>query len=487
MLERDLVIEMAPGIGVTPPQPIDGSLKANGAAVDACAGSEIHHMIGNRDGFRLVLDHQHGITLVAQLQQKLVHVPDVMRMQADGGFIEHVGDIGQRRAQVPDHLGALRLTAGERAGRAIQGQVARTDPHERVEGVRQAVQQGLHGRVIQATDPLGKVGDLHGARIGDAHAVDRGGAGTLSQPGAVALRAGLECDGAVHELAHVGLHSLAVLVEHGFLDSRDEALKGHVDALDLDPHGLHVQEVQELLVREILDGCVPWEELEAAVQPGVPTALVVTGYGDGAVPDGHIFVVELGKIQIRDLAHALAARAHASGDGERLPLPLLAAAFHSDRAGTAHRWNIESKGLGATDVRLRQPREHNAEQRIDVRGGSHRGARVCTHGFLVHHDGGGDALQHVDIGSTNRGHHALQEYTVGFIDQPLRLCGHGTENQGALPRSGDAREHRESAFGDVQTHIPEVVLAGAPHPDQIVPVGRVLAVRIGCAHRVSKG
>ncbi len=77
-------------------------------------------MIGDRDGLGLVLHHQHGVALVPQLQQKLVHPRDVVRVQADGRFVEYVGDIGQRRPEMADHLDALGFSAGQRAGRTLE-------------------------------------------------------------------------------------------------------------------------------------------------------------------------------------------------------------------------------------------------------------------------------------------------------------------------------------------------------------------------------
>jgi hypothetical protein len=42
-----------------------------------------------------VLDDEYGVAFVAQLQQQFVHPLDVVWMQADGGFVEDVGDVGE--------------------------------------------------------------------------------------------------------------------------------------------------------------------------------------------------------------------------------------------------------------------------------------------------------------------------------------------------------------------------------------------------------
>ena len=125
------VVEVPAGDGVAGAQPVDGALEADLAAVGAGAGAEVDDVVGDRDRLRLVLDDQHGVALVAQLQQQVVHPLDVVRVQPDGGLVEDVGDVGQRRAEVADHLGALGLAArtacrpGGR-GRGSRGRSRRT-------------------------------------------------------------------------------------------------------------------------------------------------------------------------------------------------------------------------------------------------------------------------------------------------------------------------------------------------------------------------
>src|SRR5437899_2538294 len=94
-------------------------------------------------------------------------------------------------------------------------------------------------------------------------------------------------------------------------------------------------------------------------------------------------------------------------------------------------------------------------------------------------------------GPRQRRHEALHEGAVSLVDQPLRLRGDRAEHQRALARAGDAGEHRQPAFRDLDADVLEVVLARAVHADQIVAVGSVprkLSGRVrprGHAHRVS--
>ena len=172
-LEGGPVAEVAPGERVAGPQAVDGPLEAHRAAVGARAGSEVDHVVGDRDHVRLVLDDQHGVALVPQPQQQPVHPLDVVRMQAHGGLVEDVGHVGEAGAQVADHLGALRLAARQRARRPVEAEVPEPDLDERVEGLPQRREQRRHRRLGDAAHPLREVADLHGAGIRDVDAVIR--------------------------------------------------------------------------------------------------------------------------------------------------------------------------------------------------------------------------------------------------------------------------------------------------------------------------
>jgi hypothetical protein len=84
-----------------------------------------------------VLHDEHGVGLVPQPQQQVVHPLDVMGVQARGGLVEHVGDFGERGAEVADHLDALRLASRQCARWPVEREVAQPDLHERVERLLQ--------------------------------------------------------------------------------------------------------------------------------------------------------------------------------------------------------------------------------------------------------------------------------------------------------------------------------------------------------------
>ena len=460
-----------------PRRSVDRALEADRAPGRAGAGPEVDDVVGDGDRLRLVLDHEHGVALVAQLEQQLVHPLDVVGVEADGRLVEDVGDVGERRAQVADHLGALGLAAGQRARRPVEREVAEPDLGERVEEVLQAGDQRGHRRLLELADPLGQVADLHGAQVGDVLALDLRGPGLLAQPGAVALGAGLEGDHSLDEGADVRLHRLDVLGQHRLLDLGDHALVGQVDALDLDLRGLLVEEVVELLLGELLDRLVH-VEAEAGEDPAVPAVHAVAGDHQGALAERLLLVVEGGEVEVGDRPHPLAAGAHAAEvdhvahDVLLHPAARLLRAHHAARLA---RRDVERERRRRPDVGLADPAEQDAQHRVGVGGGADGGARVGAHPLLVDDDRRGQPLQQVDLRPRQVRHEALHERAVGLVDHPLRLGSDGAEHQRALAGAGDPGEGREPPLGQLDADVLEVVLARTLHADQVVAVGVVHA------------
>ena len=110
---------MLTGQRAAAPQLIDGAFKHHQASCAPGPGAQVDDVVGDLDGLRLVLHDQHGVSLVTQLQQQVVHPLDVVGVEADRRLIEDIGDVGERGAEMSDHLGALCLTARQRARRPI--------------------------------------------------------------------------------------------------------------------------------------------------------------------------------------------------------------------------------------------------------------------------------------------------------------------------------------------------------------------------------
>lgn len=62
---------------------------------------------------------------------------------------------------------------------------------------------------------------------------------------------------------------------------------------------------------------------------------------------------------------------------------------------------------------------------------------------------------------------ALHERRERLVELPLRLGGKGVEDQRRLAGAGNAREHCDLLFRNVQRHIFEVVLACADNFNEL--------------------
>ncbi len=307
------------------------------------------------------------------------------------------------------------------------------------------------------------------------------------EAGAGALRAGLEGDRPLDEAPHVRLHRLGVLGQHRLLDPGDHALEGEVDALDLDLGRGRVEHRVELLGGERRDGLVHGQA-HALEQPAVPAVHRVPRHREGALAQRLGVVVERRAVDVADVPHALAARAHAAEVDGGLDHGLLdpAALVGGHHAARRAGGDVEREGRGRADVRCAEPAEQDAQHRVGVGGGADRGARVGPHPLLVDDDRGRQALEVVDVGARQVRHEALHEGAVGLVDHPLRLGGDGREHQGALARPGHPGEHGEAPLGQLDADVLQVVLAGPLDADQVVTVGdlRGRGLRAG-RHRAS--
>jgi len=120
VLEGSPVGEMAAGDGAAGSKALDRAFEADRSTGRSGAGAEVDDVVRDLDGLRLMLHDENGVALVPQAQQKVVHAPDVVGMQARGGLVEYVGDVGERGAELADHLDALRLAARKGSRRPLE-------------------------------------------------------------------------------------------------------------------------------------------------------------------------------------------------------------------------------------------------------------------------------------------------------------------------------------------------------------------------------
>ena len=88
------------------------------AAVLAGAGPHIHDPVGFAHGVFVMLNHDKRIAHIAQLSQGFDEAAVIALVQTDGGLVEHVEHADQAGTNLGCEADALRLTAGERTGRA---------------------------------------------------------------------------------------------------------------------------------------------------------------------------------------------------------------------------------------------------------------------------------------------------------------------------------------------------------------------------------
>jgi hypothetical protein len=114
------------------------------AAMLPRSGADVDDMVGDLDGLLVVLDHDDGITEVAQSFERADETLVVPLVEPNGRFVEHVQNADQARADLAGQTDALGLAAGKGGGRAGQSQV-----------VESHIEQKLHPFLDLAEHPVG--------------------------------------------------------------------------------------------------------------------------------------------------------------------------------------------------------------------------------------------------------------------------------------------------------------------------------------------
>src|SRR5699024_4829231 len=171
-LESTTVVQTVAGDRSGSAQSRDTTFVDDVAAAGSGLGAHINNVICDVDDVDVVLDHQHGVAGIAELDEELVHPCDIGRVQACGGFIKHIGDVGQGRTQLADDFDALCFTTGQCAGWPLETQVPKANVHETLQQLAQCGQQRLGARDVQLAHPRQNLIGLPGGEITNIDAVD---------------------------------------------------------------------------------------------------------------------------------------------------------------------------------------------------------------------------------------------------------------------------------------------------------------------------
>ena len=194
------------------------------AAQLARAGAEVEQMVGGAQNVGVVLDDEDGVAQVAQLFKNVDQPGRVAGVQADGRLVEHIERAHQPRAERGGQLNALRLAAGERGGKAVEGEVFQADRVEKSEPLANLFEDRagdllLHGREPQRAEELLGLGDGERGGLADIQAVDADAARLGPQALAAAVGTlGIAAIFAEHD-AHMQLVLLALHLRKEAVDA----------------------------------------------------------------------------------------------------------------------------------------------------------------------------------------------------------------------------------------------------------------------------
>ena len=88
--------------------------------MDAGTGTQVDDVISRSDRFFIVLDHQHRVAEIAQVQERVEQAPVIALVQSDGRLVEDVHDADQPRADLAGKADALGFAARQGFGTAVQ-------------------------------------------------------------------------------------------------------------------------------------------------------------------------------------------------------------------------------------------------------------------------------------------------------------------------------------------------------------------------------
>ena len=185
-------------------------------------------MIRQCNDLLVMLDHQHRIVLIPQLEKKVTDPLHIRWMQSRGRFIEDIGDIAQAAAQMPDHLQPLKLAAGQCVRAAGERQIAQADPNHCLQTDTDLLRQRSTQRILYRFQYRNQTGHLHIVIIHDIISVDARSQRRRIQAATAAGGTGM----AAHKGQRLFLHTLFqardVSIPIQAIKPRDNAFVGQV-------------------------------------------------------------------------------------------------------------------------------------------------------------------------------------------------------------------------------------------------------------------
>ena len=111
------------------------ALRDDRAAVHSRARSQVDDVIGLADRILVVLDHDHRIAEIAQIHERVEQALIIALVQSDGGLVEDVHDAHEAGSDLACEADALRLSAGQRVGAAVEREITESDIRQKTEAV----------------------------------------------------------------------------------------------------------------------------------------------------------------------------------------------------------------------------------------------------------------------------------------------------------------------------------------------------------------
>jgi hypothetical protein len=151
-------------------------------AMNPGAGADIDHVIGPADRVLVMLDDEHRVAEVAQVDEGLEQPLIVALMEPDRRLVQHIEHPGQSRADLRGEPDPLALAARQRARGARQRQIFEPDIVEEFEPVADLLEDAIGDLAIlrlelgrEPAEPLLGLPDRHRGDLADMQPGDLDG------------------------------------------------------------------------------------------------------------------------------------------------------------------------------------------------------------------------------------------------------------------------------------------------------------------------